>query len=235
MKRFGQLIGVKPEMLEEYKRYHAAVWPDVLAMITRVQHPQLLDLHKDNLLFAYFEYVGDDFDADMAKMAADPETQRWWDIMMPMQAPIPTRAEGEWWAGGLEVVGDFAAGLIDGLDDVDHDVQALAGVGLCHQFFDQGHTGKDHALAGAGDVRKEAVLNRVVLGTVGRVVGNANFEAQFIGEFLEVFFEDEVMAVIAPAAIAAGPTAPWRGDRRSGHARATTLGCRRRRTRWCPC
>ena len=42
--------------------------------------------HKDGLLFAYFEYVGDDFDADMAKMAADPETQDWWDIMMPMQA-----------------------------------------------------------------------------------------------------------------------------------------------------
>ena len=39
----------------------------------------------------------------MAKMAADPETQRWWDIQMPCQAPIPTRAEGEWWATMEEV------------------------------------------------------------------------------------------------------------------------------------
>jgi L-rhamnose mutarotase len=39
----------------------------------------------------------------MAKMAADPETQRWWDIMMPMQVPLETRAEGEWWTTMDEV------------------------------------------------------------------------------------------------------------------------------------
>ncbi len=27
MKRFGQIIGVKPEHFERYKKYHAAVWP----------------------------------------------------------------------------------------------------------------------------------------------------------------------------------------------------------------
>jgi L-rhamnose mutarotase len=58
---------------------------------------------KDGYLFAYFEYHGNDFDADMAKMALDPTTQEWWDIMMPMQEPLPTRAEGEWWANMEEV------------------------------------------------------------------------------------------------------------------------------------
>jgi L-rhamnose mutarotase len=43
---------------------------------------------KDNMLFAYFEYIGDDFAADMVKMAADPVTQDWWAIMEPMQQPI---------------------------------------------------------------------------------------------------------------------------------------------------
>ena len=33
MQRHGQLIRVRPERLEEYKRYHAAVWPEVLATI----------------------------------------------------------------------------------------------------------------------------------------------------------------------------------------------------------
>jgi L-rhamnose mutarotase len=103
MKRFGQLIGVKPEKLEDYKRYHAAVWPTILSMITECNIRNYSIFEKDNLLFSYFEYVGDDFDADMAKMAADPETQRWWDIQMPMQQPIPTRAEGEWWATMDEV------------------------------------------------------------------------------------------------------------------------------------
>ena len=55
------------------------------------------------MLFAYLEYTGTDFDADMAKMAADPKTIEWWAVMMPMQKPISTRAEGEWWANMEEV------------------------------------------------------------------------------------------------------------------------------------
>ena len=34
MKRYGSVIGVKPEKLEEYKKLHADVWPAVLAMIS---------------------------------------------------------------------------------------------------------------------------------------------------------------------------------------------------------
>ena len=103
MKRFGQIIGVKPENFEEYKAYHAAVWPEVLKMITACNIRNYSIYHKDGLLFAYFEYVGNDFAADMAKMAADPETQRWWAVCEPCQQPLDTRAEGEWWASMEEV------------------------------------------------------------------------------------------------------------------------------------
>ncbi|MBL8131563.1 MAG: L-rhamnose mutarotase [Anaerolineae bacterium] len=103
MKRFGQVIGVKPEAFNEYVKYHANVWPDVLAMISKCNIRNYSIFHRDNVLFAYFEYHGDDFAADMAKMAADPTTQKWWDIMMPMQTPLEPRAEGEWWATMDEV------------------------------------------------------------------------------------------------------------------------------------
>ena len=103
MKRYGQQIGVKPEALEAYKRYHAAVWPGVLKMIYDCNIRNYTIFEKDHQLFAYFEYIGEDFAADMAKMAADPETQRWWAIMEPMQQPIATRAAGEWWANMEEV------------------------------------------------------------------------------------------------------------------------------------
>ena len=33
MKRYGQIIGVKLEQIDAYKRIHAQVWPEVLAMI----------------------------------------------------------------------------------------------------------------------------------------------------------------------------------------------------------
>lgn len=103
MKRFGQVIGVKPEHLDRYKSYHARVWPEILEMIRQCNIRNYSIYHKDGLLFAYFEYHGDDFAADMAKMADDPKTQEWWSVMMPMQAPLPSRAEGEWWATMEEV------------------------------------------------------------------------------------------------------------------------------------
>lgn len=98
MRRFGQVIGLQPGAHAEYVRAHASVWPSVLATITacHIRNYSIYALGEDRL-FAYFEYVGTDFAADMARMAEDPETQRWWAWMMPMQDPLAERAEGEWW------------------------------------------------------------------------------------------------------------------------------------------
>ena len=103
MKRYGSVIHVKPEFLDAYKRCHAAVWPEVLGMIRKCNIRNYSIFLKDNFLFGYFEYHGTDYAADMAKMAADPKTQEWWAVMMPMQKPLDTRAEGEWWANMEEV------------------------------------------------------------------------------------------------------------------------------------
>jgi L-rhamnose mutarotase len=103
MKRYGQSIGVDPQQFEKYKKYHVEVWPEILEMISACNIRNYSIFHRDSMLFAYFEYTGDDFVADMAKMAADPKTQEWWAIMMPMQRPVENRAEGEWWANMEEV------------------------------------------------------------------------------------------------------------------------------------
>lgn len=103
MTRYGHVIGVRPERLEEYKRLHAAVWPDVLDRIRACHIRNYSIFYRDGYLFSYFEYTGDDFEADMAEMAADPTTQRWWALCKPCQEPVPTRDEGEWWAPMEEV------------------------------------------------------------------------------------------------------------------------------------
>ena len=105
MQRMGQVIGLNAEKIAEYKRLHAAVWPDVLKMITacNIRNYSIFLKEPENLLFAYFEYHGTDFAADMAKMAEDKTTQEWWAVCMPCQKPLETRAEGEWWAGMEEV------------------------------------------------------------------------------------------------------------------------------------
>lgn len=103
MRRYGMVIRVRPERLDEYRRLHAATWPEVLNMIGQCNIRNYSIYHKDGYLFSYFEYVGEDFEADMKKMAADPATQRWWSVVMPCQEPLATRAPGEWWANMEEV------------------------------------------------------------------------------------------------------------------------------------
>ena len=105
MQRMGMLIGLKSDKVTEYKRLHAEVWPDILDMISKcnITNYSIFLKEPENLLFGYWEYTGDDFAADAAKMAADPRTQEWWEVCMPCQEPLDTRKEGEWWAMMEEV------------------------------------------------------------------------------------------------------------------------------------
>lgn len=98
MKRYGSVIRLRPEKLEEYKKLHASVWPGILKMITECNIRNYSIYYKDGFLFTYYEYIGDNYKADMDKMAADPETQRWWDVCIPCLQPLDTRKEGELWA-----------------------------------------------------------------------------------------------------------------------------------------
>ena len=103
MTRYGMMIRIKPGCEEEYRRYHAAVWPEVLEMIRECRIENYSIYWKDDLLFSYFEYHGDDFNGDMARMAAHAKTREWWAIMEPMQQPVESRKPGEWWAAMEEV------------------------------------------------------------------------------------------------------------------------------------
>ena len=78
IRRFGQISSLKPEMIEEYDRLHEAVWDDVLKTIKECNIQNYSIYRINDLLFTYLEYTGTDYDADMAKMAADPATQKWW-------------------------------------------------------------------------------------------------------------------------------------------------------------
>ena len=103
MKRVAMVIRLKPEAEEDYKRYHAAVWPEVLEMLRECNIRNYSIFLKDGYLFSYFEYHGEDMEADWAKMAAHRKTQEWWAIIKPMQEPLATRKPGEWWAEMEEV------------------------------------------------------------------------------------------------------------------------------------
>ncbi len=105
MTRMGFCLNLRPGAVEEYKRLHANVWPEVLDAIARanITNYSIFLKEPENLLFGYWEYTGDDFSADMAEVAKDRRTQEWWAICEPLQLPFPTRAPNEWWARMTEV------------------------------------------------------------------------------------------------------------------------------------
>ena len=102
------VTGLDPAKVEHYESLHADPWPGVTRKIQEC-NIENMSIHKREIegklyLFLYLEYVGDDFDADMAKMAADPETQRWWKETDPCQIPLPdAAAKGEIWSETEEV------------------------------------------------------------------------------------------------------------------------------------
>jgi L-rhamnose mutarotase len=106
--RFAWVTGLNPDKAEYYKELHANPWPTVSAMISEC-NIQNYSIHVCEIggkpyLFSYLEYTGDDFEADMAKMAADPETQRWWKETDPCQIPLPdAAAKGKIWSETEEV------------------------------------------------------------------------------------------------------------------------------------
>ncbi|HYI24223.1 MAG TPA: L-rhamnose mutarotase [Thermomicrobiales bacterium] len=97
IKRVAQVIGVKPDQIHEYERIHREVWPGVLDAISRHNIRNYSIFRDGDRLLSYFEYVGNDYEADMAAIAADSTTREWWTHTDPMQVPDADRQPGEWW------------------------------------------------------------------------------------------------------------------------------------------
>ena len=101
--RFGQMIKVRPDCLAAYKKWHANPMPGVNEMIKACHMKNYYSYSRGDYLLAYFEYAVDDIDAGMATMAADPNTQAWWDVVKPLMQPLEDRKEGEFWSDMEEV------------------------------------------------------------------------------------------------------------------------------------
>lgn len=107
-RRYHAVTGLRREKADYYFKLHASVWSGVLKMIEQANIRNfsiaVKEIEGKLYLFSYYEYVGDDYEADMKKVAADPETQRWWRETEPCQLPLPDAAtEGIIWSDAKEV------------------------------------------------------------------------------------------------------------------------------------
>lgn len=96
VRRAGSVIGLHESAIEEYERYHSDVWPDVLAALSKANIRNYSIYRYGNLLFSYWEYVGDDYAADLAFLDRDPVSQKWVTIMKTFQVPLEGCAPGQW-------------------------------------------------------------------------------------------------------------------------------------------
>lgn len=96
--RHAAVIRLRPEKEAEYRRLHADVWPEVLAMLRTAGIRNYSIFLRDGTLFSYLEYTGDDYATDTARIAADPATRRWWELTDPCQTPVGSASDGQWWA-----------------------------------------------------------------------------------------------------------------------------------------
>ena len=97
VRRFGMAARLVPEKREEYLRLHSDVWPQVEATITECGIRNFTIFVLGDVIFGYYEYVGDDYDADQARMAADPVTQDWWTRTAPCQLPFEPDSSAPNW------------------------------------------------------------------------------------------------------------------------------------------
>ena len=103
MKRFGQVITLRDDAVDEYERLHVDPWPDVLDALRLANIRNYSIYRHGTLLFQTFEYRGDDFESDMETLAGSPVIQRWWDVCKPLQVPLPDRGDDEWWHDMAEI------------------------------------------------------------------------------------------------------------------------------------
>ncbi|MUL43636.1 L-rhamnose mutarotase [Streptomonospora sp. PA3] len=82
MQRVCFLLKVKPDRLEEYRRRHAEVWPEMKAALSRAGWRNYsIFCRDDGLLVGYLET--EDFAAAQAAMAATDVNARWQAEMAP--------------------------------------------------------------------------------------------------------------------------------------------------------
>jgi L-rhamnose mutarotase len=103
LQRVAQVIRLLAEQETAYVQAHTAVWPEVLQTIADCHIDNYSIFLRNGVLFAYFEYHGEDYEADMRKMAACPHTQRWWSLMDPMMPSMVDATPGEKWSPLREV------------------------------------------------------------------------------------------------------------------------------------
>lgn len=92
-RRFGMVIGIKPDRIGAYETLHAANNSGVRDLLSKYHMRNFsIFIHKLEderyYLFGYYEYTGSNYQEDMARLAAEPRNKEWLRTTDPMQSSL---------------------------------------------------------------------------------------------------------------------------------------------------
>jgi L-rhamnose mutarotase len=100
MARFCFALDLKddPQLIAEYEKYHASIWPEIHDSITGSGITGLEIYRCFNRLFMIMETDSSfSFEKKGAADAANPKVQEWEDLMWKYQQALPGARPGEKW------------------------------------------------------------------------------------------------------------------------------------------
>lgn len=93
VKRVGMVTQLRADKIAEYKRLHADSNAGVRDLLVKY-HMRNFSIYLQQIdgkwyEFAYYEYTGTNFEADMAMIDKEPRNVAWHKLCDPMQKPLP--------------------------------------------------------------------------------------------------------------------------------------------------
>ena len=97
IKRYAMTVRLKKEKKIFYLKNHQNVWPEILSELKRVKVKNYSIFLKDDFMFGYLEYEGDNFDQDMEEMQKIPVVKEWTILMIDCFNPFPNHEKNNSW------------------------------------------------------------------------------------------------------------------------------------------
>jgi len=95
--RYAMAVKLKDEKREYYIKNHANVWPEILDELKKIKVKNYSIFLKEDFMFGYLEYYGDNFDQDMEEMSKIAIVDKWTKLMIDCFNPFPNNEDNNSW------------------------------------------------------------------------------------------------------------------------------------------
>ena len=97
LQRYAMAVRLKNEKKDFYLKNHQNVWPEILEELKKIKVKNYSIFLKEDFMFGYLEYEGDNFDKDLAQMSKIAIVNKWEKLMIDCFNPFPNNEQNNSW------------------------------------------------------------------------------------------------------------------------------------------